>query len=203
MIYKENTKYQINMKYIATAMAGSRSSGKKENLAFIDGQNLYMGTAKRKQNPWRIDLLRFRVYLEQKYGIAKAYYFLGYVQETRQDLYEEIQAAGFVLVFREHNTAMIGKKKGNVDSDIIFHIMKKLYKKEAFQKVFLVSGDGDYKMLVDFLIEEDRFGKILFPNRQFASSLYKKLGSEYFDYLESPDVRAKIGRQKEKDSLGS
>ncbi|MFZ1720639.1 MAG: NYN domain-containing protein [Candidatus Moraniibacteriota bacterium] len=172
-----------------------------ENIAFIDGQNLYMGTAKHEQNPWRINLKRFRVYLEQKYGIAKAYYFLGYVQETRQELYEEIQAAGFVLVFREHNAAMLGKKKGNVDSDIIFHIMKKLYKEEDFQKVFLISGDGDYKMLVDFLIEEKRFGKMLFPNRQFASSLYKKLGSEYFDYLES--VRGKIETQKEKGSLGS
>lgn len=46
-------------------------------------------------------------------------------------------------------------------------------------------------MLVDFLIEEKKFGKMLFPNRQYASSLYKKLGSEYFDYLES--VRDKIG----------
>lgn len=176
---------------------------KRENIAFIDGQNLYMGTAKREQNPWRIDLMRFRVYLSQKYGIAKAYYFLGCVDETRQELYEEIQAAGFVLVFREHSTVMLGKKKGNVDSDIVFHVMKKLYKGEIPQKIFLVSGDGDYKILVDFLIEESRFGKMLFPNRQFASSLYKKLGSEYFDHLESPDVRSKIESKKEKGSLGN
>ncbi|MEI6650284.1 MAG: NYN domain-containing protein [Candidatus Moraniibacteriota bacterium] len=175
----------------------------QENFAFIDGQNLYMGTAKREQEPWKIHLRRFRVYLEQKYGVSKAYYFLGYVQEERQDLYEEIQAAGFVLIFREHNVAMIGKKKGNVDSDIIFHIMKKLYKGEPFQKVFLISGDGDYRMLVDFLIEEGRFGKILFPNRQYASSLYKKLGSEYFDYLDSLAIRKKIAAKKEKGSLGS
>lgn len=169
---------------------------KLKNLAFIDGQNLYMGTAKREKNPWKIDLKRFRVYLEQKYGVAKAYYFLGYVQETNEDLYEEIQAAGFVLVFREHNAAMLGKKKGNVDSDIIFQSMKRLYKNEVPGKIFLVSGDGDYKMLADFLIEEKKFGKILFPDRQFASSLYKKLGSEYFDYLES--VRDKIGDKKKR-----
>ena len=42
------------------------------------------------------------------------------------------------------------KKKGNVDSDIIFNIMKKLYSKEDFDKIILVSGDGDYRMLVDF-----------------------------------------------------
>ncbi len=56
-------------------------------------------------------------------------------------------------------------------------------KKEPFDKIVLVSGDGDYKMLVDFLIEENRFKKILFPNKQFASSLYKKITRVYFDYL--------------------
>ena len=48
--------------------------------------------------------------------------------------------------------------------------MRVLYKKELFDKVVLVSGDGDYKMLVDFLIEENKFKKILFPNEKFASS---------------------------------
>jgi uncharacterized LabA/DUF88 family protein len=175
---------------------------KIKNFAFIDGQNLYMGTAKREIDPWKIDLTRFRVYLERKYNVGKAYYFLGYVQETNQELYEEIQNAGFVLVFREHNPAMIGKKKGNVDSDIIFQIMKKMYKKEDFDKIIIVSGDGDYKLLVDFLIEEKRFKKILFPDRDRASSLYKKIGASYFDALDVIGIRNKIKR-KEKGSLGS
>ena len=161
------------------------TKNQESNYAFIDGQNLYMGTAKYEINPWKINLMRFRVYLAQKYDVSKAYYFLGYVQEANQELYEEIQDAGFVLVFREHNPAMIGKKKGNVDSDIIFQIMKKMYTEEIFNKIVLVSGDGDYKSLVDFLIEEKKFAKILFPNKKFASSLYKKLGSHYFDYLEN------------------
>lgn len=169
-----------------------KDAKQRKNLAFIDGQNLYMNTAKKKINHWKVDLRRFRIYLEEKYNVGNAYYFLGYVQETNQELYEEIQNAGFVLIFREHNPAMIGKKKGNVDSDIIFHIMKKLYKQEGFNKIILVSGDGDYKLLVDFLIEENRFAKILFPDKQFASSLYKKLGSEYFDYLENKDIKDKI-----------
>lgn len=169
---------------------------KANNYAFIDGQNLYMATAKREVGSWKVDLVRFRVYLEQKYKVDKAYYFLGYVQETNQELYEEIQKAGFILFFREHNPAMMGKKKGNVDSDIIFHIMKKIYKNEDFAKVILVSGDGDYKLLVDFLIEENKFKKILFPDRVRASSLYKKIGAIYFDALDSTDVRAKIEQKK-------
>jgi uncharacterized LabA/DUF88 family protein len=167
------------------------------NIAYIDGQNLHMGT--RKSEPfWKVDLTRFRVYLTQKYNVEKAYYYLGFVQEGEgvQDLYEKIQSAGFILVFRQHNSAMLGTKKGNVDSDIIFSVMKRIYKNEQFDKVILVSGDGDYKMLIDFLIEENRLEKILFPNRKFASSLYKKIGAQYFAHLSDSDIRKKIEKMK-------
>ena len=152
------------------------------NLAFIDGQNLYLGTNSDKP-AWKVDLIKFRQYLTKKYDIQKAYYFLGFVNEDNQGLYEHIQEAGFILKFRKHSSAMMSKKKGNVDTDIVFDIMKRMYKKESFDKIILVAGDGDYKMLVDFLIEENKFKKILFPNKQFASSLYKKITRIYFDYL--------------------
>ena len=166
------------------------------NYAFVDGQNLYMGTAKRAVDPWKIDLVRFRVYLEKKYSVTKAFYFLGFLDETQDSLYENIQSAGFVLLFREHTSLMLGKKKGNVDSDIIFHIMKKLYHREPFDKIVLVSGDGDYKQLVDFLITENRFEKIVFPDGKRASSLYKSLGAPRFAALDNPDTRRKIEMKK-------
>jgi len=164
-----------------------------KNIAFIDGQNLYMGT--RSCDPsWEVDLVKFRIYLEKKYNVFEVYYFLGYVQDENEELYDEIQKSGVILKFREHNSAMLGKKKGNVDSDIIFSIMKKLYRKENFDKIVLISGDGDYKMLVDFLIEEDKFEKILFPNKKYASSLYKKIGRRYFAHLEDNDIKKKISK---------
>ena len=171
-------------------------ASKFNNLAYIDGQNLYMATAKREADPWKIDLARFRIYLEQKYHVSKAYYFLGYLAESNQSLYEKIQSAGFILVFREHTSLMLGKKKGNVDSDIIFHVMKKLYKNEIFDKIILVSGDGDYKLLIDFLVNESKLEKILFPDGSRASSLYKKLGASCFAALDNPDTRKKIEMKK-------
>jgi uncharacterized LabA/DUF88 family protein len=141
---------------------------------------------------WEIDLVKFRKYLQYKYNVDEAYYFLGYVQNENEELYDKIQKAGYILKFREHNPAMLGTKKGNVDSDIIFYVMKKLYLKEKFEKIVLVSGDGDYKMLVDFLIEQNRFAMLLFPNKKFASSLYKKMKSDCKSFLEDKDVRKKI-----------
>ncbi|MEK7134301.1 MAG: NYN domain-containing protein [Patescibacteria group bacterium] len=152
----------------------------KTNLAFVDGQNLYLGT---KEENWIVNLAKFRIYLKDKYAVSEAYYFLGYVNNDNEDLYNEIQKAGFIVVFKEHTSKLLAKKKGNVDTDIVFEIMKNLVDNHEFNKIILVSGDGDYKKLVDYLIGKDKFKKILFPNKKFASSLYKKLGSEFFDYL--------------------
>ena len=161
----------------------------ESNLAFIDGQNLHLGT---KQNHWKVDHKKFRTYLRDKYHVIEAYYVLGYVSEDQQDLYNNLQKAGFIVLFKEHGSGLKGSKKGNVDTDIVFEILKILLERKDFHKILLVSGDGDYKKLVDFLIKRNQFKKLLFPNKQFASSLYLKLGSEFFDYLEHPAIQSKI-----------
>jgi uncharacterized LabA/DUF88 family protein len=155
---------------------------RENNLAFIDGQNLYLGTT---QNNWKVDLKKFRIYLKDKYHITEAYYFLGYISEIEQDLYNNLQKSGFIVLFKEHNPALKGTKKGNVDTDLVFEIMKNLIDNKDFDKIVLVSGDGDYKKVVDYLIKKNKFIKILFPNKKFASSLYKYLGAEFYDYLDN------------------
>ncbi|MHA1574751.1 MAG: hypothetical protein ACTSXL_01210 [Alphaproteobacteria bacterium] len=82
----------------------------ENNFAFIDGQNLHMGT-KSEKPAWIVDFFKFREYLRKKYDVTHAYYFLGFVIDGKNDLYDKIQEAGFILKFREHNSAMLGKKK--------------------------------------------------------------------------------------------
>ena len=48
------------------------------NLAFVDGQNLHLGTTL-SDKAWKVNLSRFKIYLEKKYSVTEAYYFLGYV----------------------------------------------------------------------------------------------------------------------------
>ncbi len=168
---------------------------KKSNLAFIDGQNLYLGTT---QNGWAVDYKKFRVYLRDKYNVEEAYYFLGFIDEDQQELYNNLQKAGFIVSFREHHIASKTAKKGNVDTDIVFEAMKVLVENDKSGKILLVSGDGDYKKLVDYLIKKKRFERVLFPNKQFASSLYKSLSPKFFDHLENPGVKSKIAYKKYK-----
>lgn len=163
------------------------------NEAFVDGQNIYMNTM---SNKWKVDLKKFRIYLRDKYQVKEAYYFLGAVDNGNQELYELIQKAGFILVFREHNQSMIGKKKGNVDTDIVFTIMAKIADRERFNKVVLVSGDGDYYKMVNYLVKKNRFEKLLSPNRHSTSSLYRVFTPKYVDFLDNPGIKKKIEYRK-------
>ena len=112
------------------------------NQAFIDGQNLTLGTTLSDQ-PWKIDLFRFRKYLQERYNVTKAYYFIGCLDENLQDLYDMIQEAGFVLVFRAHGGSLVSHKKGNVDTDVVFTMMKNFHEYPDVDKFYLISGDGD------------------------------------------------------------
>lgn len=166
-----------------------------KNQAFIDGQNLHLGT-KHCQKPWKIDLRRFQKYLQQKYHIEKAYYFLGCMEQKYQKIYQNLQKAGFILIFRKHPHNLRSYKKGNVDTDIVFIIMRKLLDGEKIDKIYLVSGDGDYFRMIEYLCQHNLLGKILHPNRAKASSLYKQLPPNYYDYLDAKDIKRKISTKK-------
>jgi len=155
--------------------------------AFIDGQNLHQWLS------WAIDYKKCRTYLKDKYGITKAYYFLWF-REQENTLYEKLQEAWFILVFNLKWEHLKSNKKGNVDTNIVFTIMKKLIEWEM-SKALLISGDGDYKMIVEYLIEKQKFLKVLCPNLTYASSLYRNahnMDPQYFWYLDQADIKKKI-----------
>lgn len=133
---------------------------------------------------WKIDLEKFRIYLKDKFNVDKAYYFLGYIKDENNWLYQKIQESWYVIIFKQQQIGFNSHKKWNIDSDLIFNIMKKLIKQPtSFDKIVLVTWDGDFKILVDFLIEEKRFKKILFPSKKYTSSLYNHVKLEYKDFL--------------------
>lgn len=107
-------------------------------------------------------------------------------------MYDLIQEAGFILVFRSHNSAAISNKKGNVDTDVVFTMMRDFHEKPEIKEFFLISGDGDYYKTVRYLRNQGKLGKVLFPARHKASSLYRQLGNAYYSYLDYPGIRKKI-----------
>lgn len=175
-------------------MAG-KNENQLHNEAFIDGQNLHFGTT-HSDPSWKVDVVKFREYLRRKFGVERAYYFLGCFDDDLQDMYTGLQDAGYTLVFRKHRREVASHKKGNVDTDIVYYIMFKLYRRENIDKIILVSGDGDYYRMVKFLRDEGKLGRILFPARKNASGLYQLIEQRYRIYLDDKDIRKKIEYKK-------
>ena len=152
----------------------------QNNIVLIDRQNLVCGT---KSEGWSIDMQKFFTYLKERWGAKESHCFIGYYKEEFQDLYETLQRIGFILHYRPHSYNLSSNKKGNVDSDIVFTGMRLLCKnKNDFNKIVLVSGDGDFIRLIRYAIQEDKFLKIIFPNQKY-SSLYRPLGNQYYSFL--------------------
>jgi uncharacterized LabA/DUF88 family protein len=97
-----------------------------------------------------MDFGKFRQYLERKYGIAKAFLFIGYVYENR-DLYVSLQKSGYILVFKPTLKLPSGKVKGNVDAELVLHAMIEY---DNYDQALIVTGDGDLYCLVDYLIKK-------------------------------------------------
>ncbi len=140
---------------------------KQDNYAFIDSQNVNLAI---REQGWILDFRKFRIYLKDKYNITKAFIFIGYVPEN-QDLYTNLQKDGYILVFKPTLNLPTGGVKGNVDAELVLHTMIEY---ENYDKALIVTGDGDFYCLVDYLIKHNKLIKLLIPNIKKYSSLYRK-----------------------------
>lgn len=167
-------------------------SGKPNTYAFIDSQNLNLGT---QRMGWKLDWRRFRQYLADKHGVTKAYMFIGYMSENEQ-MYEYMHELGYLVVLKptidvslhhDSNEKTEGRPndkadhpnkagddkekpiiKGNVDAELVLYAMKEL---ANYSQAIIVSGDGDFFSLAEYLEEQGKLAHILTPNWQYSSLL--------------------------------
>lgn len=135
------------------------------NYAFIDGQNLIKGV---EELGWRLSYERFRWYLEHKYKVEKALWFVGY-SERFQDIYDNLERSGFELIFKPTMPVLVEGKwklKGNVDAELVLHTMINY---NNFGKAVLVANDGDYLCLAKYLHENKKLLIMISPNREKTS----------------------------------
>ncbi len=169
--------------------------------AFIDSQNLNVSTQK---FGWKMDWQKFRQFLADKYGVSKAYMFIGYIPEN-ESLYEQMHEAGYAVVLKptfdmtkprpedvaddksktgengSHDAKPADKKpvKGNIDAELVLWAMKEM---SNYDKAIIVSGDGDFFCLVEYLEAKGRLLHLLTP-----SSHYSGLYNRYDEYVERLD----------------
>jgi len=141
---------------------------RENNYAFIDSQNLNLSI---RDQGWVLDFRKFRSYLSDRYNVTHAFLFIGYVYPN-QDLYTSLQKDGYILIFKPTLKLPDGRVKGNVDAELVLHTMIEY---ENYDNALIVTGDGDFYCLVDYLIKKNKLLKLMIPNQHSFSSLLRKL----------------------------
>lgn len=153
------------------------------NYAFIDSQNLNLSI---RSLGWKLDFRRFRRYLFDKYRVTKAFLFIGYLS-NQHELYKHLRKSGYILIYKP--VLKYGKDsiKGNVDAELVLHTMIEYY---HFNQAMIITGDGDFYCLVDYLNKKNKLLKLLVPDSAKYSKLLKSLAPNKIDFMNN--LRSKI-----------
>ncbi len=172
---------------------------REKTYAFIDSQNLNLSVLYDKENKagkkiyegWKLDFERFFIYLKDKYKVSKAFLFIGHV-EGNEDLYSFLERVGYIMVYKPTVNLKNGETKGNVDAELVLHTMIEM---PNYDKAIIVSGDGDFACLIQYLEEQGKLAKIIIPNKFSYSSLLNKY-RKYMAFVS--DLRKKLELKRKK-----
>jgi uncharacterized LabA/DUF88 family protein len=164
----------------------------EKNYAFIDSQNLYLGV--QRDLGWSLDYVKFRKYLKEKYGVLKAYLFIGYIPEN-QILYQKLQEYGFVLIFKPVLINNNGEVKGNVDADLVLQVMRD-FNNNLFDSAVIITSDGDFYCLIEYLYKRNKLKKVISPYKKTCSVLLKKKAKEKLVYMDNLKKKLEYKRKK-------
>jgi len=139
---------------------------------YIDGNNLYRSA---KELGFEIDYRKFRGWLRQKYNPTHVYLFIGLVP-SRTSFYEHLQECGFILVFKQ-TISVEGTVKGNCDAELVLKTVSDFYT-NAFTSCVLITGDGDFGCLVEFLQINNMPVRIISPDEKKCSILLRNKNTE-------------------------
>ena len=120
-----------------------------------------------------MDFKKFFFYLKTKYKVTKAILFIGRVPRN-ESLYQYLASIGYELEFKptmihinEDGDAIT---KGNVDAELVLHTMIEI---NHFDQAIIVTGDGDYFCLIEYLEKVGKLLHIFIPNKFRYSKLLK------------------------------
>jgi uncharacterized LabA/DUF88 family protein len=187
-----------------------QKSRPQNNYAFIDSQNLNLGVQKigwkmdwRKFRQWLADkygvthaymFIGYMAENESLYELMHEHGYLVVLKPTLEVKAQPVPEDAAAREARESRDKTFPKDasskepvadeqkpvvKGNIDADLVLHAMKEYYN---YDKALIVSGDGDFFGLVEFLIEKNKLLKLLTPNQRYSTLL-----KDFEPYIEGLD----------------
>lgn len=110
---------------------------------------------------------------------------MGYVP-SNEAKYASLQQMGYMIIFKPTLETKKGIIKGNCDAELVLHSMIEY---PEYDKAIIVSGDGDFHCLIEYLEKQNKLLMVGIPQRHRYSSLLRKF-RQYFFFVS--DVKEKV-----------
>lgn len=162
-----------------------------------------------------MDWKKFRAYLRDEFDVECAYMFIGYMPEN-EELYTQMHDAGYLVALKPTLDMFMNPEderkedrpptKGNVDTELVMYVMKEM---PNYARAIIVSGDGDFYSLIEYLKEQNKLHTVMVPNWKYSTLLKpfekqllrldtKKHELAYRTFSKKPKQRKPEARSKSK-----
>ncbi|PIV07814.1 hypothetical protein COS53_00415 [Candidatus Shapirobacteria bacterium CG03_land_8_20_14_0_80_35_14] len=169
---------------------------------FIDSANLIFGA--KATGKWKVDFNKLFNYLKDKYQTKKIFYYTGFKPKSSDiQKIEKLKSIGYVVKSKplkfikqksvtqknqcpkcKHDWTKITTKpplvKANCDVDLTLDVLKY---QSLFDQIVVLSGDGDFLILYQYLESIGKKVKIISESKLTAKSIRIHFGQTFTDLL--------------------
>lgn len=178
----------------------SRGKLPNKTYVFIDVANLIYGA--KRTGKWKVNYKKLYRYFRERYSASRIFFYAG-VKSLTDNLFLSLKKIGYVLRLKTlriyYKKPLIKKvncpnckktfylkierkpeRKANCDVDLTFDVMRYL---SDYNKIILLSGDGDFYPLLNFLLQNKREVKVIGESSSTAISIKKLVKDKFIDLI--------------------
>lgn len=148
-----------------------------KTYAFIDASNIIYGA---RSEGWLIDQKKLFQYLKSKFSVIKAFFYYGKDSKSKkkEDFLDKLEQFGYTLRVKE--IKRYGKRiKANCDVDLTMDMLIRI---KEYQRAIVLSGDGDFTPLLEYLKSEGKEIIVISAPRITAREIKSLVGGNFVDF---------------------
>lgn len=147
---------------------------KLKTYAFIDGSNIIYSA---RTEGWHVDQKKLFDYLKRKFGISKAFFYYGKDDGNikQENFLKKLEDFGFTLRVKQIKRYK-GRMKANCDIDLT---MDMLVLEDKYQQALVLSGDGDFLPLYEYLQKKKKIVIIIGSAKNTAREVKQFAGENF------------------------
>lgn len=148
-----------------------------KTYAFIDASNIIYGA---RAEGWKIDQKKLFQYLKNKFSVSKAFFYYGKDSKSKkkEDFLDKLKQFGYTLRVKEMKRYG-NRTKSNCDVDLTMDMLIRI---KEYKRAIVLSGDGDFAPLLEYLKSEGKEIIVISAPRITAREIKSLVGGNFIDF---------------------